>query len=313
MPKISVIMLTYNRERYLNRAVNSVLAQTFSDFELILIDNGSTDGSGRICDDFWEQDTRVKVVHMSKSGIGTGRNKGLDLANGRYIAFVDDDDVLDEDYLDVLYRLATENFADITICGAYLEGKQGNRFYGVFEEQLVMTPEEAVINLLWRKKYNNGFPTKLIAAKLFVENRFCEKSRYEDIHLMYKIMANANCVVACGLPKYHVTLHDENHSNVTRNDCLITPEYLAEYRGAYQTRTDWLCQRFPKYIDYWKYFNWSFQISMVHKIISNNILSCETHLTEMKKVLWENRESFLSNSYVLDFEKAWMEEYINER
>lgn len=313
MPKISVIMLTYNRENYLKRAVEAILAQTFQDFELILVDNGSTDHSGEICDMFQEKDKRIKAIHIEKSNIGTGRNKGLDIAEGEYIAFADDDDVAEKDFLETLYVNAIENAADISICGAYIDEENSVTPYGVFEDTRIMTPEEAVVNLMWRKMYNNAFPTKLITKKIFESNRFLDETKYEDIHVMYKVLANANKVVAFGKPKYHFTRHASNNSGVTRKDWMITPEYLAEYRGAYQTRTDWLCRRFPNYSEYWKYFNWSFQISMVNKILSNGILNCEKHLQEMKKDLYENRESFLKSPYVLDFEKSWMEEYINGR
>ena len=115
---ISVIMLTYNREQLVGRAIECILAQTFRDFEFIIVDNGSTDRSGQIADEYAAKDSRIRVIHRERGSIGAGRNTGLDAAKGEYIAFIDDDDVPDSDFLEFLFNLAEENRADIAICGA---------------------------------------------------------------------------------------------------------------------------------------------------------------------------------------------------
>lgn len=121
MPKISVIMLTYNRQELVGRAIESVLTQTFTDFEYIIVDNGSTDMGGVIADEYALKDGRIKVIHRERGNIGSGRNAGLDAATGEYITFIDDDDFVESDFLDFLYKLAVENNADVSICGANKE------------------------------------------------------------------------------------------------------------------------------------------------------------------------------------------------
>ena len=98
--KISVIMLTYNREALVARAIECVLGQTFTDFEFIIVDNGSTDQSGAIADQYAAKDKRIHVIHKECGNIGSGRNAGLDAADGEYIAFIDDDDWCEPDFLD---------------------------------------------------------------------------------------------------------------------------------------------------------------------------------------------------------------------
>ena len=93
---ISVIMLTYNRESMVGRAIESILNQTYRDFEYIIVDNGSDDRSGEIADAYAAKDPRIKVLHIEKSNIGTGRNIGLDAATGEYITYIDDDDTADK-------------------------------------------------------------------------------------------------------------------------------------------------------------------------------------------------------------------------
>ena len=118
---ISVIMLTYNRESMVGRAIESILNQTYRDFEYIIVDNGSDDRSGEIADAYAAKDPRIKVLHIEKSNIGTGRNIGLDAATGEYITFIDDDDTAEPDMLEFLYGLAKEQDADISLSGSMKE------------------------------------------------------------------------------------------------------------------------------------------------------------------------------------------------
>ncbi len=104
-PIISVIVPVYNAEKYLRRCVDSILAQTFTDFELLLIDDGSKDKSGEICDEYARKDNRVKVFHKENGGASAARNLGLDHANGYYVAFVDSDDYLSTEYLHSFYNI----------------------------------------------------------------------------------------------------------------------------------------------------------------------------------------------------------------
>ena len=104
MPKISVIVPVYNVEKYLHRCVDSILAQTFTDFELLLINDGSKDSSGVICDEYAAKDSRVLVFHKENGGVSSARNMGLDNAKGEWISFVDSDDWVEKEYLETLYQ-----------------------------------------------------------------------------------------------------------------------------------------------------------------------------------------------------------------
>nr|WP_325298490.1 glycosyltransferase family 2 protein [uncultured Oscillibacter sp.] len=114
---ISVIMLTYNRERLVSRAIESILNQTYRDFEFLIVDNGSTDKSGKIADTYAKQDARIRVIHRERGNIGAGRNTGLDAARGAYITFLDDDDWVEPDFLAFLWKMLEGSGADISICG----------------------------------------------------------------------------------------------------------------------------------------------------------------------------------------------------
>src|SRR5690606_27364966 len=102
MPKVSVIIPVYNAEKYLRECLDSVLAQTFTDFEVLLINDGSTDASGKICDEYAEKDSRIKVFHKENGGVSSARNLGLDNAKGEWISFVDSDDTIEQETLATL-------------------------------------------------------------------------------------------------------------------------------------------------------------------------------------------------------------------
>ncbi|MBQ7257227.1 MAG: glycosyltransferase [Abditibacteriota bacterium] len=118
MPKISVIVPVYNTEKYIKRAVDSILNQTFKDLDIILIDDGSTDQSGVICDEYAKKDSRIVVVHHQKNmGVSIARNIGIDIATGEYIAFADSDDYIENDMYEILYNVAEKEKADMVNCG----------------------------------------------------------------------------------------------------------------------------------------------------------------------------------------------------
>lgn len=308
--KISVIMLTYNREKLVQRAIESVLNQTYKNFEFIIVDNGSEDKSGEIVERYAQIDKRIKSYHISKCCIGAGRNFGLKQATGEYVAFLDDDDWMYEDMLEYLVNFVKKYNADIALCGSQKE--VDGKIYDncCFDEVLVMNSEESVVELLKRKKYNAAYPTKLLKKELFEQIPFREDGKYDDITVVYKHFALAKCVVAGGEPKYCFMRHENNNSAFTTNDLLLTEGQLEEYLAAFRERTEWLSAKLPLIADYAQYSEWSYMISMCNKIEKNQLESCYGVLKKIKTVLIVNYDVFFDSEYIQDFEKEWMEKYI---
>ena len=116
MELISIIVPVYKVEKYLCECVDSILSQTYENFELILVDDGSPDNSGKICDEYAEKDKRIKVIHKENGGLPSARNAGLNVASGEYVAFVDSDDAIENNYLEELYKTIVEEKSDISFC-----------------------------------------------------------------------------------------------------------------------------------------------------------------------------------------------------
>ena len=126
MPKVSIIVPVYKAEKYLNRCIDSILAQTFTDFELLLIDDGSPDRSGEICDEYAKKDSRIRVIHKENGGVSSARQRGLDESVGEYTMHADPDDWVEPEMLDELYKKAKEEDADMVICDFFYEYKTGS-------------------------------------------------------------------------------------------------------------------------------------------------------------------------------------------
>lgn len=307
---ISIIMLTYNREQYVARAIESVLRQTFSDFEFIIIDNGSSDQSFSIACAYAQKDSRITAVSIPKSTIGAGRNRGVRMSKGRFITFIDDDDWIEPDMLDYLYSLAMENNAEISLCGSYKVVDEIIYPNCVFEEKLILGPAEAVVTLLKRKKYNAGTPTKMFARYLLEKIPFRENSIYDDIAVIYKYFASARCTAGEGKPKYYCYRHPGNHSAFTTNDALLRPEQLDEYFSVFRERTIYLSAVLPEIADYAQYSEWSYQISMCNKIIRNHLTNCREQLAYVVRELTQNQDMFYNSPYIEEFEREYMRQYI---
>lgn len=308
--KITVIMLTYNRKEYLDKVISSVLKQSFRDFEYLIINNGSTDGSSELVRNYMKQDDRIRLIEIPKGTIAVGRAVGVENARGEYIAFIDDDDWLCEDMLEVLFRLAEEKKADISFCGSFKEADGEVCDNCIFDKKLDMTPEAAVVLLLKRKKCNAALPTKLIKKELFQQVVFPPESVHEDIFVTYKLFALANRVVAEGEPKYCFVRHGDNISAFTNDDTKLCPEQLEEYFTAFQERTIYLAEKLPDIADYAQYSEWSYLISMCNKIEKNHLHNCQQQLLYIRRELTEYYNEFYNSPYIEEFEKEFMKKYI---
>ena len=201
--KISIIAQVYNDKEYLQGWFDSVMAQTFTDFELIIVDDGSTDGSHELCEEFAKQDSRVRLFTQRNGGIAAARNLGILNAEGEYITFVDSDDLVDDDYLEVLYQNLIKYDADISIVAfkRYQESEQ--TFYSYLNADTVgldvLTPKQAVE---WRCDYPYNEITfitlwaKLYKRSLFVGELLPEHIIYEDEAFTHRLYLRANKIVS---------------------------------------------------------------------------------------------------------------------
>ena len=208
---LSVIVPIYKVEDYLPKCVESIRNQTHSNLEIILVDDGSPDGCGAICDEFAQKDSRIRVIHKENGGLSDARNAGIEMAKGDYLAFVDSDDWLEPDAFDAMLALAKKYDAKMVCAGRYNEdGATGTQSKGLCPEKEEFVPGKELVRRIFRWDHlDSAAWDKLYARELFREIRYPFGRVVEDVPTTYRIALLAGSAVL--LPKriYHY-LHREN-------------------------------------------------------------------------------------------------------
>lgn len=221
--KITVIVPVYNTKKFLTRCVNSILKQSYENLEVIIIDDGSTDGSAQVCDELSKSDKRVRVIHQKNKGIATTRNIGIENATGYYISFVDSDDYLEKD----LYKNLIENnesesnilIFDYEICD--VNGKLVHNPLLANENNLEKRRQfysnEKLLHLIWNEKLFCYLWSMLIPKKLFENVRFPDGRLYEDEAVFYKIFMVSDGAEYIPYKGYHYVQHNSSITKTLRN------------------------------------------------------------------------------------------------
>lgn len=201
-PLISVIVPVYNTEEYLKNMLESIVNQTYQNLEILLIDDGSTDSSGIICDQYANKDARIKVIHTRNSGVATARNLGLAAAKGEWIAWVDSDDWLELDTYEYMMSYLQNNDIDIAICGRILEFDKRSET-ATTDSCVTLCAEDALKLVLNDNKIRSYLWDKLWRRKLFDSIEFPNSRVLEDYYCIHKLFHNAEKIICLPEAKYH--------------------------------------------------------------------------------------------------------------
>jgi len=188
-PLISIIIPVYKVEPYLRKCVDSVLAQTYTNLEIILVDDGSPDNCGKICDEYAEKDKRIVVIHKENGGLSDARNAGLDIMKGEYVAFVDSDDWVSVKYIEDMYSNLAKYDADISLSGTIYvyENNKKDMVLAISKNEGLYTQKEAVENFFYQKGIYPSAYSKLYKTELFKTIRYPKGKLNEDSAITYKI------------------------------------------------------------------------------------------------------------------------------
>ncbi len=220
---VSVIVPVYNVEKYLRRCVDSIIGQSYKELEIILVDDGSPDECPRICDEYSENDDRIRVIHKANGGLSDARNAGLDIATGKYICFIDSDDYVSKGFIEELYNtIITEN-VDISITdmvmvyGDGIEDRRGENSVRLYSK------EEALRVMFLQKEFNNSAWGKMFRRELFADKRFVKGVLYEDFELVFRIMFDIPNVAFTRRQFYYYYQNSSSimHQKVSERDFVI--------------------------------------------------------------------------------------------
>lgn len=231
---VSVIVPVYNVEKFLEKCVESIRNQTYKNLEIILVDDGSTDLSGKMCDMWSECDERVRVIHKTNGGLSDARNAGLDVARGKYYAFVDSDDYISGNMIEEMITCAEKNLCQIAVCNMTRFSEDGDSFpfYHPSDQEKVLRGAYRFQTLDQPSVCN-----KLFRAELFDKIRFPKGKYYEDTFIYHEVLYRANSVVMTGKDSYWY---------LVRKDSIVgQPKYTDRYFDfieAVWKRAKFLCE-----------------------------------------------------------------------
>ncbi|HFI2437872.1 TPA: glycosyltransferase family 2 protein [Streptococcus suis] len=215
-PLISIIVPVYNVENYLDECIQTVLAQTYSNWELLLINDGSTDSSGTICDDYAKGDERIRVVHKNNGGLSDARNAGINNCTGEYITFLDSDDGIREDFLETCLTTAIQHEVDIVIGHFFIWDENQQTFYYFVEQsqkdtiELISAQEALNRQVVWKNFNTAPFVVawgKVFKATLFNTIRFPKGKVFEDEYTIHKALLKSDSVALINKEFYMYRRH----------------------------------------------------------------------------------------------------------
>lgn len=210
---ISIIVPIYNVEQYLDRCVQSILKQTYTNLEIFLVDDGSPDGCGAMCDDYAKNDNRIKVIHKKNGGLSDARNVAIDVATGEYIAFVDSDDYVSADYVETLYRLCKKYQCKVSVASfqTFLEDSEPVLLSNKEYHEDCQSAIEAIEQMFYQEKFDTAAWAKLYHRSLFDTGiRYPKGLLYEDLPTTYLLMAESDKVAFCNRFVYYYLLRSNS-------------------------------------------------------------------------------------------------------
>ena len=236
LPLISIIVPVWNVESFLPKCLNSLLGQTYDNLEILLVDDGSTDSSGLICDAFARKDRRIKVIHQENAGVSAARNRALAVATGEYLGFVDPDDWCAPDMFEYLYNGLKKYNADVSAC-RYFRVVPGRPVYSNCDGVDQLFSRDGIIaNIVTQFDFRVVFWNKLFCRRLFEGVRFPEGAIFEGLRAMPKILLKVDRVVYLGYPKYYYYDNSESYINNWKLSLLLDRpiSFISQYNDLFQ-------------------------------------------------------------------------------
>lgn len=231
---ISVIVPIYNAELYLKRCVDSIVGQSYSNIEIILVNDGSTDSSAEICDSYAKEDSRIRVLHKENGGSSSARNAGINIMNGEYVLFIDSDDYIDKDMISKLYLVAQEKSADIVTCKYVKVFDDGHHEYVSDNQNMnIWTGEQSLVQMFYPGGIGWNPWDKIYRATLFENVRYVEGVCWEDMATTYKLYDKCKVVVETPYRLYFYYIRSNSitgqKSAKRAHDAVINTENMAKY------------------------------------------------------------------------------------
>ena len=280
-PLLSIIVPVYDVERYLPKCIDSILAQTFTDFELILVEDGSPDNCPVLCDAAAAKDARVRVIHQKNKGLSGARNTGIDNAQGDYLIFVDSDDTVEQTLVEELYTYAEKWNCAIVACGRNYIFEDGQIVCKIaHDESKVYGFEEAMQEMNSFRLFDMSAWAKIYRKELFEDIRFPEGKLSEDYYIMYKLFDKAQTIGYVAKPLYNYL---QRQSSISRNKKINH-----DFADAAKKQMEFLDDKYPQMSVLGHTAYASANLTVYDFYLKNGVKCPKDKLLEFKKAVRDN-------------------------
>ena len=237
-PKISIIIAAYNQEKNIEKCLNSIVTQSYKNLEIIIINDGSTDNTNFICEDFFKYDKRIKLIYQNNGGLSRARNTGLKNMTGDYVTFVDADDYIDSDLILNYVKILTSYRDNILISG-YRNLKLNKVIYIYIDKFNVLSLQQALKLLFEDESFRNFMCNKLYPSNFFKNIKFDDGKNYEDIRIQYKLFELSKKIVVCPFVGYNYIYYQNSISNSKKHILDFVDAQIDRLQDIYNTRKNY--------------------------------------------------------------------------
>lgn len=288
---ISVILPIYNVEKYIVRCLNSVLRQTYTNIEIILVDDGSTDNCQKICDEYAKNDNRIKVIHKKNGGLSDARNAGIKIAKGKYITLIDSDDYVENDYVEFLYSLIKESNAEISICSHTVLYENGTKLEKATHENSILDPKTTLKRILYDDGIDLSAWAKMYKKELFDTVQYPKGRLFEDAATTYLLIDQCDKIAIGSESKYYYIIRSNS----------ITTKSFSPKKMQLIDSTKEMCEYVKdKYPDLEKAADRRLMYAYLSTLsqLANSKDKYPKEQKELMKYIKENRKRILKDKYI---------------
>ena len=301
MDLISIIVPIYKVELYLDKCVCSIVNQSYSNLEIILVDDGSPDKCPEMCDEWAKKDSRIKVIHKDNGGLSDARNAGLQIASGDYIGFVDSDDYIREDMYELLLSSIKKNMSDISACGVQCFFDDNTNTYPLTPNDTVVLDTSSAVKAILKETLLKQPVWYKLYKKSVIENlQFVVGKYHEDVFWSYKAVGNAKSVSI---------FPDSCYFYRQRNDSIMGADFSDKHFDSIEAKIErvyYIGERFPEHLDLAKYQLW---VSCLYALQKSLIAFDKNRIRKQAKKMKQIKNICFPNNYIskLDLkQKLWL-------
>ncbi|OME03476.1 glycosyltransferase family 2 protein, partial [Paenibacillus odorifer] len=286
---ISVVVPIYNVELYLYKCIESIMQQSYENIEIILVDDGSLDKSGDICDEYAKKDNRIKVIHKENAGLSSARNAGIHISKGSYICFIDSDDWINKEFINMLFLKIIEYDADVVVCGFIYEYGEKNIENNFKSSHEFLDSHEALKNL-----YNENYLNMTVAWNKLYKKQLFDTIQYEvgiineDENVIHEILYKSSKIICINKCLYHYRMRENSITQKTFSVKNLDSVYVYENRLAFFEE-----KKEKEFVDLTLYKYFRVLLNNICNVYYSNIDKKSMHFEELKSKLNSNLHRFI--------------------